>query len=209
MVDKADRGSGVSGGGFRYLAFHKPLDVLCQFTDASGRPTLAQYVDASGVYAAGRLDADSEGLLILTDDGVLQHRLTDPAFKQPRTYLVQVEGIPTQEHAAQLVQGVWVQGLRMRAASAEVLPEEPALHPRARPVRFRKSIPTGWMRIVLTEGRNRQVRRMTAAVGLPTLRLVRVAIGRIALDDLAPGSYRHLRKDEVAALRGACGLGGR
>lgn len=180
--------------------------MLCQFTDAAGRPTLAQYVDVPGVYAVGRLDADSEGLVLLTDDGLLQHRLAEPRYKQPKTYLVQVEGVPDEGAARLLVSGVLVQGRVARADRAEVLPEPPALPPRARPIRHRAQIPTGWLRIALSEGRNRQVRRMTAAVGLPTLRLVRVAIGTVTLEDLEPGQWRELTPGEVAALRSSCGM---
>lgn len=187
----------------KFLIFHKPLDVLCQFTGEGA--TLRDYVDVPGVYPVGRLDVDSEGLMLLTDDGRLQHRLAEPRFKQPKTYIVQVEGTPTEAHASQLMRGVAVQGRLARAASARVI-AEPALPPRARPVRYRAAIPTGWMEIVLTEGRNRQVRRMTAAVGLPTLRLVRVAIGPLVLDGLAPGAWRFLTDDEVTRLRAESGL---
>ena len=180
--------------------------MLCQFTDACGRPTLAQYVDVPGVYPVGRLDADSEGLVLLTDDGVLQHRLAEPRYKQPKTYLVQVEGVPDARQAQQLVTGVLVQGRPARADRVDILAEPPVLPPRARPIRERLHIPTGWLRVVLSEGRNRQVRRMTAAVGLPTLRLVRVAIGTVTLDGLDPGQCRELTRAEVAALRASCGM---
>lgn len=182
----------------RCLLLHKPLDVLCQFSGEGA--TLRDHVDVPGVYPVGRLDADSEGLVLLTDDGGLQHRLADPRFKQPKTYVVQVEGEPTEAHAARLVRGVMVQGRLARAASARVI-APPDLPPRARPIRYRAAIPTGWMEIVLTEGRNRQVRRMTAAVGLPTLRLVRTAIGQLTLGTLAPGEWRFLDGDETEALR--------
>lgn len=186
---------------FIYLLLHKPLDVLCQFTDVSGRPTLADFVNVPGVYAVGRLDADSEGLLLLTDDGALQHRLAEPRFKQPKTYLAQVEGAATPAQVGRLVEGMVIQGHACRARSARILERDPDLPPRARPIRERANIPTAWLEIVLEEGRNRQVRRMTAAVGLPTLRLVRVAIGPLRLGSLAPGAWRRLSDEEVRALR--------
>jgi 23S rRNA pseudouridine2457 synthase len=167
--------------------------VLCQFTDREGRATLADYVAQTDVYAAGRLDRDSEGLLLLTDDGALAHRLTDPRHKQPKTYLAQVEG---------LVDGTALQALRrgVRLNDGPTLPAEAAfaaepdwLWPRDPPVRFRQSIPTSWLSLTLREGRNRQVRRMTAAVGFPTLRLIRVRVGDHALDGLAPGETRQIR----------------
>jgi len=185
---------------YRYLLLHKPLDVLCQFTDVGGRPTLADFVPVPGVYPVGRLDADSEGLVLLTDDGALQFRLADPRFKQPKTYLVQVDGAVSEDAAARLRAGVVVGGELLRAVGARVLDEAPDLPPRARPIRVRASIPSSWMEIVLVEGKNRQVRRMTAAVGFPTLRLVRVAIGPLRLEGLAAGEWRELRSQEVAGL---------
>ena len=175
------------------IAFNKPFDVLCQFTDRSTppRPTLAGFGLPPDVYAAGRLDADSEGLLLLTDDGPLAHRLTDPRHKSPKTYWVQVEGTPTDEALAQLAHGVVLNdGPTLPARVARLPP--PALWPRDPPVRMRKTVPDAWLELTITEGRNRQVRRMTAAVGLPTLRLVRVAIGPHRLDGLAPGAWREL-----------------
>lgn len=181
--------------------------MLCQFSDPSGRATLAQYVDVPGVYPVGRLDADSEGLLLLTDDGALQHRLAEPRFKQPKTYVVQVEGVPDEDAMRRLVAGVMIQGQVARADRAEMLPgEPPGLPPRARPIRERLHIPTAWIRVVLSEGRNRQVRRMTAAVGLPTLRLVRVSVGTVSLGALEPGQWRFLSPREVAILRASCGF---
>ncbi len=175
------------------IAFNKPYGVLCQFTDRSTppRPTLAGFGLPAGVYPAGRLDFDSEGLLLLTDDGALAHRLTDPRHKRPKTYWVQVEGDPDDARLQPLRDGVVLRDGPTRPAAARRI-EPPALWPRDPPVRFRKTVPDAWLEITLREGRNRQVRRMTAAVGLPTLRLVRVAIGDVALDGLAPGAWRRV-----------------
>lgn len=173
------------------ILFNKPYGVMCQFTDeGSGRPTLADYIDLPGVYPAGRLDLDSEGLLLLTDDGRLQARIADPKFKMPKTYLVQVEGEADEAALAVLRQGVRLKDGMTRPAEAERI-APPALWPRDPPVRFRKTVPDCWLRLAIREGRNRQVRRMTAAVGLPTLRLVRWRIGDWTLDGLAPGTWRH------------------
>ena len=174
------------------IALNKPYGVLCQFTDEAGRRTLADYVTQKGVYAAGRLDQDSEGLLLLTDDGALAHRLTDPKHKQPKTYLVQVDGAITDAAIAALRRGVVLKDGPTLPAAAEHAAEPDWLWPRDPPVRFRQAIPTSWLRLTLREGRNRQVRRMTAAVGFPTLRLIRERIGPHALDDLAPGEWRRL-----------------
>jgi len=187
----------------RYLLLHKPYGVMSHFTDRMDRPTLADYVPVPGVYAAGRLDRDSEGLLLLTDDGWLIHRLTDPHFGHPRTYLVQVERVPSEEALAALREGVTIKGRRTRPAEVELLTEEPLLPPRPVPIRQRKSVPTAWLRMTLYEGRRRQVRRMTAAVGHPTLRLVRVGIGPLDLTGLAPGQWRELTEQELEALRKA------
>jgi 23S rRNA pseudouridine2457 synthase len=175
------------------VAFNKPFGVLCQFTDRSEprRPTLGDFGLPPAVYAAGRLDQDSEGLLLLTDDGALANKLTDPRHKQPKTYLVQVEGEPSEAQLDALRRGVTLndgptQPAQVRAIAA------PVLWPRNPPVRFRKSVPDAWIELTIREGRNRQVRRMTAAVGLPTLRLVRVAIGSYRLDKLASGEWRTL-----------------
>lgn len=165
-------------------------------------PTLADLIAVPDVYACGRLDKDSEGLLLLSSDGALQHRLTDPRFEHEKTYWAQVEGVPTTPALVALRRGVEIQDYRTRPAQVRLLEAEPALPPRDPPVRFRALIPTAWMELKLTEGRNRQVRRMTAAVGFPTLRLIRVAIGEIRLDGLEPGRWRELTPAEIARLQG-------
>ena len=182
------------------LKFWKPYDVLTAFTDQNNRATLADHVDVPGVYAAGRLDRDSEGLLILTRGKRLRTALMDPTIGHPRTYLVQVEGIPTPEACHTLESGVELKDGRSRPAVVEVLAQPPMLPARSKPIRVRKSIPDSWIRLTLTEGRNRQVRRMTAAVGFPTLRLVREAIGPITLDGLSEGQWKPLDHDERFAL---------
>lgn len=175
----------------RLIAFNKPFGVLSQFTDADGHPGLAHHIDLHGVYAAGRLDRDSEGLLLLTSDGQLQHRLSDPKHKAWKTYWVQVEGVANAAQAAQLAQGMALKDGATKPAQCHLM-DAPKLWDRDPPVRFRKSVPTSWLSLSIHEGRNRQVRRMTAAVGLPTLRLVRVQIGDHALADLQPGQWRVL-----------------
>ena len=175
------------------ILLNKPFGVLCQFTDPDGRPTLAAYVHQTDVYAAGRLDHDSEGLLLLTDDGQLAHRLTDPRHKQAKTYLAQLDGQIDEAALLALRRGVALNDGPTLPAEAAFAGEPDWLWPRDPPVRFRKSIPTSWLSLTLREGRNRQVRRMTAAVGFPTLRLIRVRIGEYALDGLAPGETRRLR----------------
>jgi 23S rRNA pseudouridine2457 synthase len=190
----------------RIIRFYKPYDVLTKFTDAEGRPTLADFIDIPDVYPVGRLDRDSEGLLILTDDGALNARLTHPKYEHPRTYLAQVERIPDEEALEQLRQGVVIKGgYTTRPAEVELLANEPDLPPRDPPIRFRKTVPTAFVRMTLREGRNRQVRRMTAVVGHPTLRLIRVAMGPIMLDDLAVGEWRDLTPAERQALRKSIG----
>jgi len=186
---------------YRYVIMFKPYGVLSKFTDAAGRPTLADFGLPPGVYAAGRLDRDSEGLLLLTDDGALAHRLTDPRYRHPRTYLAQVERVPTPDALQALRDGVVIRGRRTLPAQVELLAGEPDLPPRPVPIRYRKNVPTAWLRLVLVEGRNRQVRRMTAAVSHPTLRLVRVGIGPLRLGDLQPGQWRDLTPAERKALR--------
>ncbi len=185
----------------RYLALFKPFDVLCQFTAAAGRATLKDHLNVPGVYPVGRLDRDSEGLLLLTDDGRLAHRLTDPRFEHPRTYLVQVERVPDPAALEALRRGVVLADGPTRPAEIELLEAAPSLTDRPVPIRFRKNVPTAWLRLTIREGRNRQVRRMTAAVGFPTLRLVRVAIGPIELGELAPGQWRALTEQELGALK--------
>jgi 23S rRNA pseudouridine2457 synthase len=174
------------------LLFNKPYGVLSQFTSPDGAPTLAAYIDVPGVYVAGRLDKDSEGLLALTDDGGLQHRISSPKHKLAKTYWAQVEGEPDDQALARLRAGVELNDGWTKPAKARRL-AEPELWPRTPPIRVRQSIPTAWIELQLTEGRNRQVRRMTAAVGYPTLRLVRYAIGRWTLDGIAPGEFVQLK----------------
>jgi 23S rRNA pseudouridine2457 synthase len=204
----------------KYILFHKPYDVLSSFTDedgsgrdassvprrgvegkgpsARGRATLKAYIAVPGIYAAGRLDRDSEGLLLLSDDGELLHRLTHPHYDHPKTYYVQVEGVITREAAGELRRGIVIKGLKTKRTEVELI-EPPDFPPRSKPVRDYH--PTSWIRIVLREGKKRQIRHMTAAVGYPTLRLVRVGIGPLSLGNLKPGEWRHLSEREVAQLR--------
>lgn len=177
------------------IAFNKPFNVLCQFTDRSQPPraTLAGFGLPPNVYAAGRLDYDSEGLLLLTDNGSLAHRLTDPKHKQPKTYWVQVEGVASDDKLQALRDGVQLNDGPTLPARVQLLETAPALWERDPPVRFRKTVPDAWLAVTITEGRNRQVRRMTAAVGLPTLRLVRASMGPHALGDLQPGQWREIQ----------------
>jgi 23S rRNA pseudouridine2457 synthase len=184
----------------RTIIFCKPYRVLSSFTDPEGRSTVGDYVDVPDVYTAGRLDYDSEGLLLLTSNGTLAHRITHPRYKLKKVYLAQVENIPDETALQQLRRGVLVKGTRTRPAQAKLLPEEPKLFSRATPIRIRKNIPTAWLKITLREGRKRQIRRMTAAVGHPTLRLVRITIGPLTLGHLLPGQWRDLTDDELKTL---------
>lgn len=186
----------------RIIAFHKPYDVLSQFTaEEDGQRTLAEFALPPGVYPVGRLDRDSEGLLLLSNDGAFIKRVLDPRHGHPRTYLAQVERVPDAAALQALRGGVDIRVggkvHRTRPCHADLLDNEPDLPLRDPPIRFRKSVPTAWLRLVLTEGKNRQVRRMTAAVGFPTLRLVRVAIGALRLDGLAPGQWREVSRKDV------------
>jgi 23S rRNA pseudouridine2457 synthase len=185
------------------LLLNKPYEVLTQFTDEAGRRTLKDYVPVPGVYPVGRLDYDSEGLLLLTDDKRLQHRLSDPRFKVPKTYHAQVEGLPSEAALGQLRQGVQIKDGLTLPAETRALPEaDPAgPWPRTPPIRYRAAIPTSWLEISISQGMNRQVRKMCATVGLPCLRLVRVALGPLGLGELAPGQWRELTAAEVQALQ--------
>jgi len=172
------------------IAFNKPFNVLCQFTDGAGRRTLADYITVKSVYPAGRLDYDSEGLLLLTDDGKLQKRIADPNQRTKKTYRAQVERVPDEQALARLRRGVKLKDGMTAPAGAKLVNEPDWLWPREPAIRHRKNVPTAWLEITLTEGRNRQVRRMTAAVGHPTLRLVRISVGEWSLDGLHPGESR-------------------
>jgi 23S rRNA pseudouridine2457 synthase len=173
------------------ILLNKPYGVLCQFSaDASGKPTLADFVRVPDVYPAGRLDADSEGLVVLTADGALQARITSPRRKLAKVYWVEVEGVPTRDQLELLAAGISISHVVTAPAKARAIPEPPGLWPRMPPIRVRKALPTSWLELTLTEGRNRQVRRMTAAAGLPTLRLIRHAVGPWTIEGLAPGSWR-------------------
>jgi 23S rRNA pseudouridine2457 synthase len=189
----------------RYLLFNKPFEVLCQFTQGTTpgkeglRRTLANYIPVPEVYPVGRLDFDSEGLLLLTDDGEMQQRLSHPKYAHARTYWAQVEGMVSEQALEPMRRGLRIQNYDARPAQARAI-AEPALPPRDPPIRYRRNIPVSWLEITLTEGRNRQVRRMTAAVGLPTLRLVRVGLGALRLGDLTAGVWRELTTSELSTL---------
>jgi 23S rRNA pseudouridine2457 synthase len=174
----------------RLILFNKPYGVICQFTPKAGYKSLKDFIPLPGFYPAGRLDADSEGLVLLTDDGKLQHRISDPRHKLPKLYWVQVEGVPDEAALNKLRQGVTLRNFKTMPAQVHSMDEPDSLWPRTPPVRFRKSIPTSWIELMLTEGRNRQVRHMTAAVSFPTLRLIRQVIGAYSLKGIEPGDWR-------------------
>jgi 23S rRNA pseudouridine2457 synthase len=174
------------------IAFNKPFGVICKFSPEPGRRTLADYIEVPGVYPAGRLDTDSEGLLLLTDDGALQARISSPRFKLPKVYWAQVEGIPAEDALAALRSGVDLGDFHAQPAGARLIDEPENLWPRDPPIRYRAKIPTSWLELTLREGKNRQVRRMTAKVGYPTLRLVRAAIGDLSVRDLGLGTWREI-----------------
>lgn len=186
---------------FKYIIFHKPYGVLSQFTQESPQHiTLKDYIDVPDVYPVGRLDWDSEGLMLLTNNGPLQHRLANPRFGHQRTYWVQVERIPDPEAINKLCTGVEIQNYRTRPAQIKLFLEEPTVSERNPPIRVRKNIPTAWLEMTLTEGKNRQVRRMTAALGFPTLRLIRISIAHLQLKGLQPGEWRNLTHSEIKDL---------
>lgn len=179
------------------MIFNKPFGVLCQFTDGLGRPTLKDYIHVDGIYAVGRLDIDSEGLLLLTNDGELSHLLTEPHHKHFKTYWAQVEGVIDEEMIERLRHGVMIKGEGTSPAKVKKLPDNLAVWPRPKPIRFRKNIPTSWLEIKLREGKNHQVKKMTAAVGLPCLRLIRVGIGPIEIRDLLSGRYKFIKRPQI------------
>lgn len=190
-------GESVGFGVSKLVLFNKPCGVLTQFTSEDGKATLADYIRMPGVYAAGRLDADSEGLVVLTDDGALQARISHPRHKLVKTYWAQVEGVPDEAALGRLRAGLDLGDFHTKPCQARLIDEPEGLWPRNPPIRFRKAIPTSWLEIMIFEGKNRQVRRMTAKVGFPTLRLIRWAVGDWTLAGLAPGEWRLLRADEL------------
>ena len=174
------------------VAFNKPFGVICKFSPEPGKRTLADFIDVPHVYPAGRLDTDSEGLLLLTDDGALQTRIANPSHKLAKVYWAQVEGTPTEAAVSALRAGVTLNDFTTKPAGAQLIDEPANLWPRDPPIRYRAKIPTAWLEVTLREGKNRQVRRMTAHVGFPTLRLVRAKIGRVGVEGLAPGTWREI-----------------
>ena len=183
----------------RYIIFYKPFAVLSQFSPEPGKQTLKDFLSLpKDIYPVGRLDYDSEGLLLLTNDNAVKNTLTDPKFEHPKTYLAQVERLPDAAALKKLRQGIVIEKIKTKPAEAEILKEDPALPPRSVPIRFRKNVPTAWIKIVLREGRNRQVRKMTAAVRHPTLRLVRVAIGTIQIGDMQPGEWKEISLEQIS-----------
>ncbi|RDC62884.1 pseudouridine synthase [Adhaeribacter pallidiroseus] len=186
---------------YTYIIVNKPYEVLTQFTDEYGRLTLKDFVPVPNIYPVGRLDYDSEGLVLLTDDKALQHRLSDPKFKIEKTYWAQVENIPDEKALQMLRNGVFLKNIKTAPAKATLLPTPPTIWERAKPIRYRQNIPTSWLQISLTQGMNRQVRKMTATVGFPTLRLIRVSIGLLKIEGLDPGEWRNLTIDEVKNLK--------
>ncbi len=187
----------MSSAKYTYISFHKPFGVLSQFSSEGGHPGLAGFKLPKNVYAAGRLDRDSEGLLLLTDDGKFIKKLLDPKFSHPRTYHVQVEGNPNKSDLEKLAAGPVIKGYKTKSCRVRKITPEPDMPLRNPPIRVRQSIPTSWIEIVLTEGKNRQVRRMTAAAGFPTLRLIRVAIGNLSLNSVNPGEWKEVSKEDI------------
>jgi 23S rRNA pseudouridine2457 synthase len=185
---------------FYYIAIYKPYNVLCAFFDMDGRSTLANYISITGIDSVGRLDYDSEGLLLLTNDGILSHHLTHPDYEHPKTYLVQVEGVPDARALELIRTGIVIKGKMTRSAQVDII-TEPRVAPRSMPVQCKKGISTTWLRVILCEGRKRQIRHMTATIGCPTLRLIRIAIGPVLLGDLGPGDWRDLCQKELHELR--------
>jgi len=182
----------------KYYLFYKPYAVLSQFSSEPGKQTLKDFLSfPKDIYPVGRLDYDSEGLLLLTNDNVIKNKLTNPKFEHPKTYLAQVERIPDEKALQQLRTGVIIEGMKTKPAEIELLSEEPILPPRAVLIRFRKNVPTAWIKLVLHEGRNRQVRKMTAAVGHPTLRLMRIKIGSLEIENLKPGEWKEITRHQI------------
>lgn len=178
----------------RLILFNKPYGVICQFTSQAGHPSLKDFISLPDFYPAGRLDTDSEGLVLLTDDGAFQNKISHPKFKLPKTYWAQVEGVPDAVALDRLRQGVTLKDVKTRPAQSRLIEEPSDLWSRSPPIRYRKNVPTSWIELIISEGKNRQVRRMTAAVLFPTLRLVRCAIGSYTLKGIAPGEWRLLEK---------------